>query len=86
MIGVISGRAAVLQLLPYRIIIPLYKSAITLEYLEEAYPVHTAHFLPQDSYEERLLQFQDSQDTGSGGVDTVRQEFLGHLKELVSGC
>lgn len=29
----------------------------------------------------RFLQFQDDQNTGSGGIDIVRHEYLGHLKE-----
>lgn len=79
---------------------PLYESTIILEYLEEAYPNHKPHFLPQDPYEKarariwidyvtsriipsfhRFLQFQDGQNTGSGEIDSLRQEFLGHLKE-----
>lgn len=73
---------------------PLFESTITLEYLEEAYPNHKPSFLPHDPYDRarariwidyvgsriipafhRFLQHQGD------GIESFRQEFLGHLKE-----
>lgn len=76
---------------------PLYESTVLCEFLEEAFPHHTPHLLPQDPYERARTRIWTDfvtsrvipsfhrflQHQGSDGLAEKRDEFLGYIKEFV---
>ncbi|EMD00209.1 hypothetical protein BAUCODRAFT_21851 [Baudoinia panamericana UAMH 10762] len=65
---------------------PLYESTVICEFLEDAYPDHGPHLLPEDPRIipafHRFLQYQPMED--KEGLKEVREDFLGKLKELAA--
>jgi glutathione S-transferase len=77
---------------------PLYESTVLVQFLEEAYPQHSPHLMPEDPYERwrvrvwtdfittRIIpgfhRFLQYQGEGEG-LDEKRQEFLDYIKDFV---
>ncbi|KAF2175577.1 glutathione transferase omega-1 [Zopfia rhizophila CBS 207.26] len=75
---------------------PLYESTVVCEFLEEAYPRHNPHLLPEDPYDRARTRIWTDfvtsriipsfhrflQHQGEEGLVEKRNEFLGHLKEF----
>lgn len=75
---------------------PLYESTVLVQFLEEAFPKHSPHLLPEDPYERARARIWADfitsrfipsyhrflQHQGQDGLDEKRQEFLGYIKEF----
>ncbi|KAF2661517.1 glutathione transferase omega-1 [Lophiostoma macrostomum CBS 122681] len=75
---------------------PLYESTVLVQFLEDAFPAHTPHILPQDAYDRARVRIWTDwvtsrfipsfhrflQYQGGDGLDAKRNEFLNYLKEF----